>query len=337
MSQNCPDKNLEDFRYDSKLFNQAYKAGLKAKEFEKENKRKRTLRMIIFSSFVVLLFFLMIFLINSPLFKKANYLKLNIAEASLSYPPNSNEPSSISSNDFDPQFIDCKSVIYANLDTGYILYGKNIDEKLYIASLSKLMTALISLQNYDLDEIVEVKEDWYMQEDIGWSLELDKGDKVTVETLLKAMLISSYNDASYILANYMDGGVEVFVKEMNKYARELGLTNTEFNNPSGLDNDGGNMSSARDLYKLATIIYRNDFIMDTITRSYADLTWDIGKDRIYTTNALLGEYGNIAGKTGYTENAGECFLGITKDGYVTIVLGSEDRFGDTERLLLKVK
>jgi D-alanyl-D-alanine carboxypeptidase len=337
MSQNCPDKNLEDFRYDAKLFKQAYKAGLKAKEFEKESKRKKILKIIILSFSGFLLILLTIFLINNPLFKKVNYLKLNVVEASFNYPINSNEPSLISDTEFDPEFIDTKSVIYANLNTGHILYEKNVDEKVYIASLSKLMTALVALQNYNLDEIVEVKEDWYMQEDIGWSLELDKGDKVTVETLLKGLLISSYNDTAYILANHMDGGVDIFVGEMNEYAKKLGLSNTEFNNPSGLDDDGGNMSSARDLYKLATVVYRNDFIMDTISSGYADLTWDIGEDRIYTTNALLGEYGNIAGKTGYTENAGECFLGITDDGYTTIVLGSGDRFGDSKKLLLEIK
>ena len=337
MSENCPDKNLEDFRYDARLFKQAYRAGLRAKEAEKESKRKKSLNifLIFFSSIcIVILFF---FFLNSPLFNKPTYLRMNLIEDYLNYSIDSIEPSTRSKAQFDSEFVHSKAVLYANLNTGEVLYEKNSSEKLYVASLSKLMSAIIALNEFELSEIVEVKEDWYMQEDIGWSLELDKGDKVSVETLLKAMLISSYNDAAYILANHMDGGVEAFVNEMNDYAQVLGLTDTEFNNPSGLDNDGGNLSSTKDLYKLVTIVYRNEFIMDTITRGYADLSWDIGEDRIYTTNALLGKYGNIAGKTGYTENAGQCFLGITDDGYVTIVLGSNDRFEDTQKLLLEVE
>ncbi|MDD3474702.1 MAG: serine hydrolase [Candidatus Dojkabacteria bacterium] len=337
MSENCPDKNLEDFRYDAKLFKQAYRAGLKAKEFEKENKRKRTLKILILSFSGVLVILLTIFLINNPIFQKENFLKIIPQEEVLNYSDDDIEPSPISKTDFDSQFVDANAVLYANLNTGEILYEKNVDERLYIASLSKLVSALVALQNFELSEIVTVQEDWYMREDIEWTLELDKGDKVSIETLLQAMLISSYNDAAYILANHMDGGVDAFVDQMNSYVNGLGLSNTVFNNPSGLDNDGGNMSSAKDLYKIATIVYKNDFIMDTITRSYADLSWDIGEDRIYTTNAILGQYGNIAGKTGYTESSGQCFLGITDDGYVTIILGSTDRFADTQKLLLEIE
>jgi D-alanyl-D-alanine carboxypeptidase len=171
---------------------------------------------------------------------------------------------------------------------------------------------------------------------MSWSLGLDKGDNATVETLLKAMLISSYNDAAYVLAQHMEGGLEAFVESMNDYAEQLGLIDTQFNNPSGLDSNGGNISTIEDLYRLATVVYRNDFIMDTLTKSYADLKWDIGEDRIYTTNALMGQYGNIAGKTGYTELSGGCFLGITQEGKLTIILGSEERFEDTEKLLIEL-
>jgi D-alanyl-D-alanine carboxypeptidase len=73
--------------------------------------------------------------------------------------------------------------------------------------------------------------------------------------------------------------------------------------------------------------------MKTITKRYAKLSWDIGEEEIYTTNAIIGEYGNIGGKTGYTELAGGCFLGITDDGMITIVLGSSERFDDSKKLL----
>jgi D-alanyl-D-alanine carboxypeptidase len=181
--------------------------------------------------------------------------------------------------------------------------------------------------------MVEVKKDWYALEDMSWSLGLDKGDTITVETLLNAMLISSYNDAAFALADNMEGGWEVFIEEMNIYTESLGLENTEFYNPAGLDGYGENKSTVRELYKLGTVIYNNDFIMKTITKRYAKLSWDIGEEEIYTTNAIIGEYGNIGGKTGYTELAGGCFLGITDDGMITIVLGSSERFDDSKKLL----
>jgi D-alanyl-D-alanine carboxypeptidase len=167
-----------------------------------------------------------------------------------------------------------------------------------------------------------------------WSLEFDKGDTATVETVLKAMLISSYNDAAYILANHCEEDVQDFVIEMNEYAQVLGLEDTSFVNPSGLDEEeGNNVSTVRDLYRLATIVYHNEIIMNIINKSYASLSWNTGSEKIYTTNALLNRYGIVAGKTGLTDNAGQCFLGFTDDGRLTIVLNSEDRFEDTGILL----
>jgi D-alanyl-D-alanine carboxypeptidase len=333
MSTKSPEEQLEEFRYDAKLFKQAYKAGIKAKKAEKEAKRKKQLKILGISITVILVTLLGIFIIRSPLFEKASYIKVNVQSNEFTNVKTGYHPSSFINTDLESTFIESKSALYADLNTGQIIYIKNPKEELPIASITKLMSSLVALKEFELNVEVEVQQDWYDKEDMGWSLGLDKGDIVTVETLLKAMLISSYNDAAYVLAEHMDGGVEAFVEKMNEHAEKLGLQNTNFSNPSGLDSNGGNISTVEDLYRLATVIYRSDFIMGTLTKSYADLEWDIGEDRIYTTNALMGQLGNIAGKTGYTELSGGCFLGITEDGKVTIVLGSESRFEDSEKLL----
>jgi len=333
MPQKDNDSQLEEFRYDAKLFKQAYRAGLKAKRLEEESRRSKHLRILFGSITVILVLFLTSLLLRSSFFKKDNYIKAFSKSEQFSTVKTEFESAPLSKNDFDLSKIDSKAALYANLDTGQIYYSKNIDEKRYIASLSKLMTALIALKEYELEEQVEVKKDWYQEEYVGWSIELDKGDKISVENLIKAMLISSYNDASYILAEHIEGGVDAYVEQMNIFGNRLGLENTEFNNPSGLDDNGGNFSSVRDLYKIATVIVKNETLMGILNQGYADLVWDIGEERIYSTNALLGQNGIIGGKTGYTEDAGECYLAITDKNEVIIILGSEERFDDAEKML----
>lgn len=333
MFENTPDKKLEDFRYDAKLFRQAYRAGLKAKEIEEENKQRKKYKIIFSITLLVIILFLTSKILRGPLFKKIDYLKMQSIESEFKESTtdfNVSPPPSILN---DESLINAKGAIYADLNSGEIMYSKNIKEPMQIASLTKLMSALVAVREYELSEVVEVKKDWYDQEDMEWSLGLDKGDTIEVQDLLKAMLISSYNDAAYVLADHMEGGWEVFVVEMNDYAQDLGLISTQFNNPSGLNNNGGNISNIEELYKIATVIYKNKLIMDILSQSYAELEWEIGDEKIYSTNGLLGKYGNIAGKTGYTEEAGRCFLGITKDGKVTVVLGADNRFEDSEILL----
>jgi D-alanyl-D-alanine carboxypeptidase len=337
MEAKSPDSKLEDFRYDAKLFKQAYSAGLKLKEIEKKQKQKRTLYIVGGFFLTILLFLSILFIIRSPLFKSKSYIEAKFVETPFESVRNDIPASPVSEFDsFDQTFLEANVALYADLNTGHIYYAKNIDEQVYIASITKLMSALVALQRFELSESVEVKQDWFAQENMSWSIEMDKGDITTVETLLNAMLISSYNDAAFALADHMEGGWEAFVEEMNLHAKTLGLENTEFFNPSGLDDYGANVSTARDLYKLSTIVYRNNFIMNTISKGYIKLEWDIGEEDVYSTNVLLNQYGIIGGKTGQTEKAGGCFLSITKDGRMTLVLGSENRFDETVKLLTEL-
>ncbi len=335
MSQNCPDNKVEDFRYNAKLFKQACRASKKLEDVKSRSKRERRIKVLFSILLLIAVATFLFFFVKYNPFQKETYIKSKAQVEAVTFVDTKieHEPSLAISEEFDEEFVDSQSALYINLNTGGILYAKNIDEKKYIASLSKLMTVLIALKEYELSNEVEVKKDWYADENMSWTMGLDKGDTITVENLLKAILVSSYNDAAFVLANNMQGGWEVFVEEMNKCAKKLGLSDTEFNNPSGLDLYGGNSSTAKDLYKLTTIVYRNNFIMDTLSKRYIDIQWNIGQKRLYSTNVILGEYGNIAGKTGFTETSGECFLGITQDGMMTLVLGSDGRFIDTKKIL----
>jgi D-alanyl-D-alanine carboxypeptidase len=337
MRDKSPDSQLEDFRYDAKLFRQAYKAGIKLKEVEKEQKRKRKFQLLFGFVFTILFTILTLFLIKNFTNKSPSYIKANSRSTILKDFNNNLEVSpNSSSQNFDEDFVEAESVLYADLNTGYVHYAKNIEEPVYIASITKLVSALVALENFDLSEEVEVKKDWFAEKNMSWSLGLDKGDTITVESLLKGMLISSYNDAAFALADHMEGGWEVFVEEMNNYSETLGLKDTQFYNPSGLDEYGANISTAKDVYRISTVIYRNKFIMETLSRGYSKLEWDIGSEDIYTTNVILNKYGNIAGKTGNTEKAGGCFLSITEEGFLTLVLNSDNRFDDTVLLLTEL-
>ena len=108
MSENCPEKNLEEFRYDAKLFKQAYRASLRAKESEEEDKRKKRMRFYLISLCLALIIFFVLFISNSSLFQKKNYLKMNSTEVSFSYPEDNVEPSDISKQEFDSEFVDSK-------------------------------------------------------------------------------------------------------------------------------------------------------------------------------------------------------------------------------------
>ncbi|MCD4756381.1 serine hydrolase [bacterium] len=335
--RNTAKKELEDFRYDAKLYKQAYKAGIEARGIEKRAKQFKYMRVGI-SIVATIVVVMTLTWILSHLPKRYSYIRASADEYSVSFQTENviQSPSALSGTQFEENFVNARAAIYADLETGHILYKKNSQEPLPIASLTKFVTAIVALDNFELDEVVEVKQNWYEEEDMSWSLELDKGDSITVESLLNAMLISSYNDAAYTLADHYVGGWEEFVVEMNNYALLLGLENTHFSNPAGLDSEEGNSSTVEELYRVITVVYGNEIIMNIISKSYADLDWNIGSQRIYTTSSILNQYGNVAGKTGITDDAGQCFLGITDDGRVTIVLDSIDRFADTRKLLLEL-
>ncbi|MBT3349191.1 D-alanyl-D-alanine carboxypeptidase [bacterium] len=242
-------------------------------------------------------------------------------------------------------FEDERTAIFAiDLQSGKTLLSQNENRPQPIASLSKIMTALILLENHDLNDVVTV--DLAATEVVGARIDLYEYEKLTVRTLLEAALIPSANDAAVALAIFHAGSEKNFVEEMNAKAKELHLNSAKFVNATGLDlfdENGqpfGNKMSARDILQLVRIAMQDDFFRETVAKRHFDGT-SIDEQFYHekdSTNELFDTFLNLKGvKTGFTFLAGQCFvaLGETPDGHdvLTVILGSSDRFGETKTLL----
>ena len=233
-------------------------------------------------------------------------------------------------------------IIYA--ESGYALdltsntplYTLNQHEKLPIASLTKLMTAYIILEEEELDSVVTVSSK--AANTPGSQIWLGTGEQITVESLLYGLLIQSGNDCAVALAEFNSGSEENFIKKMNQKARELGLTDTNFTSASGLDDEG--YSTTKDLANLAMYLLKDKFIREITSLPEATITGAFGYPThdLTSTNQLLGSYLNVKGlKTGKTPLAGECLITVAENhaGHeiLTVILGSHDRFGETKLML----
>lgn len=226
------------------------------------------------------------------------------------------------------------------------LWSKNSEEKMPIASLTKLMTALVVLENYDLSEIVEISQKAVNQSGDNGSLKV--GEIFTVRDLLYPLLMESSNDAAYALAEVI--GREAFVDLMNLEVQKIGMKNTSFGNPTGLDADEDplrmeNYSTVKDLVKLVKELIPRKIIWNiSLTAEYNLYSSDnVFHHKIININELLEVIPEIVGgKTGYTEQSGGCLFLLIESprnrGYIiNILLGSPDRFFEMEELLNWIK
>ena len=234
--------------------------------------------------------------------------------------------------------IDAESGIIVDFESGEILFEKNSDKKLQIASITKLMTAVIALEEGNLDETIIVSEKAALTE--GSKVWLLSGEELTLKNLLFALLIHSGNDAAYAIAEHFgNGDVKIFVENMNQKALDLGLSSTHFENPIGFDAKE-NYSTAYDLSLLARYAYRKPFIRDAAKIKSMTITSTNGNHshELETTNELLGSFLNVVGlKTGTTELAGQCLISIAQNDQgrkiITVILNSPDRFSETKSLV----
>lgn len=233
-----------------------------------------------------------------------------------------------------PPVISAQGVFAQDLSSGVYLYQKNPNKKLLPASTTKVMTGIIALEQYDQNEIVKIGNFKTQGKKMG----LYFGEEITVKDLLYGALVYSGNDAAEALARAHPKGREAFIAEMNKKASALGLENTNFVNPSGLENLE-HFSSARDLVVLSEYAMRNpEFAKIVATK---DITVSSADDRIFhkltTVNDLLGEVEGVLGvKTGWTQNSRENLVTlIERDGKKVMIalLGSGDRFEETKTLI----
>jgi len=219
--------------------------------------------------------------------------------------------------------------------TAMPLYSQNVDQKRPIASITKLITVMVILDRHQAaDKVTIGKLPDYdtAAETIG----LHEGEIFTVGDLVTAALVPSANDAADALAIYDSGSVSAFTGLMNAKMAQWHITGTHFSNATGLIDDG-NYATARALGQIGTLAMKQALIAADIKLSTVSITSAGGRSfNLTNTNRLLatGDFYGI--KTGYTEASGECFIGITKIGgheVVTVLLGADDRFGDTQSLV----
>lgn len=238
-------------------------------------------------------------------------------------------------NSTDQPYVYAKSVYVVDATTGTVLYQKDAETPRPIASLTKMMTILTILKEHSPNEKVTIPQ--LAPYKPGDALAgLTPGETISLKDLVAAALIPSDNDAADSLAIYDSGTKEKFYGKMNTIAKEWGLSSATFASASGLQ-DAGNEASAKDLATMARLgLYNKLFAQLTSTKTMK-VTSEQG--RVYTlntTNDLLDGVRVFGLKTGYTPASGECLVTLSKiNGHniITVMLGSQDRFGETTRLL----
>ncbi len=312
-----------------------------------ENKKNYFYRIIFFSFFIALPFFVWSVFLRSSNNNQEVVIENNVPK--IEYPKFIEEGEKNPSINADGVFS-----VYYDKEREKILFEKNADRELPIASISKIMTAHIVLKNYNLKESLEVTEYDVISRTEFRDFRAWSGTKI--EEIIYPMIIESNNSAAFSLAlisnrflnNNADNSIERFVSEMNKEAEEIGLTKTHFINPSGLDaKDKYNQSTAREVSLLAKYIIEENSEIFEISKMPSYRLYSPDKTVYYdafTTNIFLSKskkdwadkiYG---GKTGWTRAAYGCLLLILEvpetGGYIiNVVLGAEERFLEMEKLI----
>lgn len=247
-------------------------------------------------------------------------------------------PTSSPENQTASPTLQASAYVVMDLRSGKILSEKKMSERRSIGSITKLMTALIILDENDLNDIVKVPASATKIE--GSRIWLASGEKITIRDLLYGLLIHSGNDAAYTLATYNAGSVEAFVAKMNEKAKKLGLEHTHFSNPAGFDGPE-NYSTAEDISLLGSFAYRSNFIRHAVSISKITILSvnQQFKHELQSTNVLLERDSRFKGlKTGHTLEAGYSFVGVAtiphnNASLLTVVLDSPDRFKESTKLL----
>ena len=235
--------------------------------------------------------------------------------------------------------LDAGSWALIDADTGLYLAGKDPDKRVPTASTTKIMLALVVLdEGVDMDEKVTVSEEAAKYAGSVYSnVGLYPYDQVSVKDLLTASLVPSGTDADYALAEYLgDGSVDEFVDKMNDKAKEMGLKNTHFENPAGID-DPKNYSSARDLAKMAREAMKYPEFRKIIAEPEATISTQDRQIQIFNTNLLVVpnsgyDYGPATGvKTGTSPQAGPCLVASAESGDESYIVAILDAAGETQR------
>lgn len=243
--------------------------------------------------------------------------------------------------------LDAKSAILIDNRTNKILYEKNINQKMYPASTTKIVTAILTLENSNLSDKVTASYNAVMSIPDGYSkADIQIGEVLTIEQLLEILLVYSGNDAANVLAEHIGGSIDSFVSMMNTKVHDLGLENTNFTNTYG-KHDENHYTTAYDLAKIMQYCLKNESFRNLAGKASSAIpATNMHKPRLYkSTNELIIPnsnfyYSNLtAGKTGFTTNAGECLVSSSyKDDLelICVVLGcsknSNNRFTESKKI-----
>lgn len=229
--------------------------------------------------------------------------------------------------------ISASGAVVMDKDSRVVLYGKNNDLGFSPASTTKIMTALVALDYFNLNDVLVVGNVTREGSVVGFQ----PGERLTFESLLYAMMLPSANDATEVIAQNYPGGVSGFVDLMNFKAEKLKLGNTSYVDPVGLNE--GNYTTPFDLARLTSVALNNEEFSKVVNTKQKTIRTETGKEyKLTSLNVLLGTRGVNGVKTGYTQEAGEVLVTSKKvEGtnreLILVVMQSADRFGDTNKLL----
>lgn len=233
--------------------------------------------------------------------------------------------------------IDSRIALIYDRASDRILYEKNGNKQTPMASTTKIMTAIVVLENANLKDVVTI--DAKAAGTGGSRLEIKKNDKITVNDLLYGLMLRSGNDAAVALANYVGGSIEGFAEMMNNKSEEMGLKNSHFIVPHGLDNEG-HYTTAYELAKMADYALKIDKFKEIVSTKSTTITINGYPRTITNTNQLLGSVSGVYGvKTGFTNGAGRCLVSACKRedlDIITVIIGtdtSNQRTADTIKLI----
>lgn len=226
------------------------------------------------------------------------------------------------------------STILMDMDSGRILYSNNIHTRRSVASISKIMTAIVAIESGKLQDEIVIGEE--INTAYGSGIYIKQGEHIKLEDLLYGLMLRSGNDAALAIAHFVGGSVEKFVKMMNEKANNLGMKNSEFNNPSGLDQEKGNYSTAYDMAILTSYAMKNAVYQKIVSTKKHKVTTDMNYYSWTNKNKLLHSYKYCTGgKTGFTEIARRTLVTTaSKDSLnlVAVTLNDGNDFADHKNL-----
>ena len=210
-------------------------------------------------------------------------------------------------------------VVLMDMDSLNVIYGGNMHDVRSVASISKIMTAIVAIENADVNSTVTIGEE--ITKAYGSGIYIKQGEEITLESLLYGLMLRSGNDAALAIANYVGGDIDNFVEMMNEKAVEIGMKNTTFNNPHGLDENGGNLSTAYDMALLTSYAMQNENYRKIVSTKKYTLRTNMNYYSWINKHKLLHSHNYITGgKTGFTDIAKRTLVTTASKDNINLVV-----------------